>query len=146
MPFTFGDDPVNSGDSSAVNCMIVKGDLPLQIHWTLNGQPIVNEVDNMHVVRLSARLSSLSVDGIDERHRGVFRCIASNQAGRSEMDGELKVNGNCGRCLAEEEPLITFSLRPRSFAHTVRFRWRFFFDDQMLSIIVLVLTILLYFI
>lgn len=107
MPFTFGDDPVNSGDSTAVNCMIVKGDLPLQMHWTLNGQPIVNEVDNMQVVRLSARLSSLSVDGIDGRHRGVFRCIASNVAGRAEMAGELKVNGNCVRTCSAGQELLT---------------------------------------
>lgn len=93
MPFHFGDDSFNSGDSTAVQCMIVKGDLPIQIHWTLNGQPIVNELDNMQVMRLSPRLSSLSVDSIDGRHRGVFRCIASNLAGRAETDSILKVNG-----------------------------------------------------
>lgn len=73
--------------------MISKGDLPLQIHWTLNGEPIVNEANNMHVVRLSPRLSSLSIDGINGAHRGTFRCIASNLAGRSEQSSALKVNG-----------------------------------------------------
>lgn len=93
MPFDFGEDSFNSGDNTAVNCMIVKGDLPLQIHWTLNGEPIVNEANSMHVVRLSPRLSSLSIEGINGAHRGTFRCIASNLAGRAEASSDLKVNG-----------------------------------------------------
>lgn len=93
MPFDFGDDPFNSGDSTAVNCMISKGDLPLQIHWTLNGEPIVNEANSMQVLRMSPRYSSLSIETINGAHRGTFRCIASNLAGRSELSSELKVNG-----------------------------------------------------
>lgn len=93
MPFYFGDESFNSGDSTAVNCMISKGDLPLQIHWTLNGVPIVNEANSMHVMRLSPRLSSLSIEGINGAHRGTFQCIASNVAGRSESSSDLKVNG-----------------------------------------------------
>lgn len=93
MPFDFGDESFNSGDSTAVNCMISKGDLPLQIHWTLNGDPIVNQLNHMQVVRLSPRFSSLSIDDIGGAHRGTFRCIASNQAGRSEAQSDLKVNG-----------------------------------------------------
>lgn len=93
MPFEFGDESFNSGDSIAVQCMISKGDLPLQIHWTLNGDPIVNEAENIQVLRMSPRLSSLSIEGITGVHRGQFRCIASNLAGRAEFTSELKVNG-----------------------------------------------------
>lgn len=93
MPFDFGDESFNSGDSTAVQCMISKGDLPLQIHWTLNGEPVVNGANNMQVVRFSPRLSSLSIDAISGTHRGTFRCIASNLAGRVEASSDLKVNG-----------------------------------------------------
>lgn len=93
MPFDFGNESFNSGDSTAVNCMISKGDLPLQIHWTLNGEPVINGANSMQVVRFSPRLSSLSIDAISGAHRGTFRCIASNQAGREEASSDLKVNG-----------------------------------------------------
>ncbi len=93
MPFQFGDDSFNPGDSTAVNCMISKGDLPLNVKWTLNGQPVVNGENGLQVVKMSSRLSSLSIESLSDRHRGVFRCIVSNGAGESTYSSELKING-----------------------------------------------------
>lgn len=94
MPFQFGDDSFNPGDSTAVNCMITKGDLQnLRMKWTLNGQPIVNGENGLQVVKMSARLSSLSIESLSDRHRGIFRCIVSNDAGETHYLSELKING-----------------------------------------------------
>lgn len=93
VPFTFGDEPANPGDSNAINCMINKGDSPLDIKWSLNGQLIVNGENGIGMVRMSPRLSSLSIESINGKHRGVFKCMASNVAGTTEHSTELMVNG-----------------------------------------------------
>lgn len=95
MPFYFGDESFNSGDSTAVNCMISKGDLPLNIRWELNSQPILNGHHGVVIVKLSSRLSSLSINSISGEQRGIFKCIAENDAGSDEFESELKVNGIC---------------------------------------------------
>lgn len=61
--------------------------------WTLNNQPIVNEENGISINRISSKLSSLSIESINYKHRGVFKCIASNSAGTAEHYAELKVNG-----------------------------------------------------
>ena len=96
MPFFFGDEPSNYGDSTAVQCMVFKGDLPLQLHWTLNGQPITNEHSGIRIIKMSPKLSSLSIDAINGQHRGIFKCIATNAAGTAEQMAELIVNGTVG--------------------------------------------------
>lgn len=93
MPFVFGDEPSNYGDSTAVQCMVFKGDTPLQLHWTLNGQPITNEHVGIRIIKMSPKLSSLSIDSISGHHRGLFKCIATNAAGMAEQSAELMVNG-----------------------------------------------------
>jgi Immunoglobulin domain len=94
MPFTFGEDAFNPGDSVAVNCMVSKGDLPLEIMWTLNKQPVVSGENNILVTRMSKRLSSLSIEAITNHHRGVFECTTKNLAGATSHSAMLIVNGN----------------------------------------------------
>ncbi len=93
MPFVFGDEPTNYGESTAVQCMVSKGDLPLTIQWSLNGEPITSESDQITVVKMSPRLSSLSIESINHRHRGVYKCKSSNKAGTTEYTANLIVNG-----------------------------------------------------
>lgn len=93
MPFAFGDEPTNYGESTAVQCMASKGDLPLTIQWSLNGEPLTSDDDRITIVKMSARLSSLSIESINHRHRGVYKCRASNKAGSAELTANLIVNG-----------------------------------------------------
>lgn len=94
MPFFFGEEPTNFGESTAVNCMITKGDLPLAIQWSLNGEPLnTNENYGITIVRMNARLSSLNIESINQRHRGVFECMATNMAGTVQHTAQLIVNG-----------------------------------------------------
>lgn len=93
MPFTFGDESFNKGDSTGVSCMIVKGDLPLTIRWTLNSQPITSAATGITIVKLSAKTSVLNIASVDQEHRGIVQCIAENEAGSTEFASELHVNG-----------------------------------------------------
>lgn len=97
MPFVFGDEPTNYGESTAVQCMASKGDLPLTIQWSLNGDPLTSDNDQITVVKMSPRLSSLSIESINHRHRGVYKCKATNAAGSAEMTANLIVNGRLFR-------------------------------------------------
>lgn len=82
-----------------MNCMITKGDVEnLNIKWTLNGQPIVNGENGLQVLKMSPRLSSLSIESLSDRHRGIIRCIVSNNAGETNYLSELKINGTFKSC------------------------------------------------
>lgn len=63
--------------------------------WTYFGLslPIVSGQRSISVTRLNARTSVLSVDSLDAQHRGVYKCMAQNKAGRTNFQSELAVNG-----------------------------------------------------
>lgn len=73
--------------------MVAKGDLPLDIFWSLNSEPIVSGEYSFTVSRLNARTSSLNIEYLDGKHRGNYRCMAQNVAGSAEHYSELHVNG-----------------------------------------------------
>lgn len=93
MPFAFGDDVYNAGESIGIQCMANKGDLPIDIRWILNASPIVSSESELTIVKLNARTSSLNINSLDAIHRGTYKCIASNKAGTAEYSAELQVNG-----------------------------------------------------
>lgn len=92
LPIAFGDAVVNAGDVVAVQCMVLKGDLPLVIEWRHNNVSIVNS-PAINVLKTSARISTLNIESVRADHRGHFECVASNRAGRAESSAELMVNG-----------------------------------------------------
>lgn len=75
--------------------MAIKGDLPIDLFWTLNDVPIVSDAggQGVSVQRLNARTSALSIDALGAQHRGVYQCVARNRAGFSVVSSELTVNG-----------------------------------------------------
>lgn len=97
LPFSFPAEVVNMGDIISINCVVLKGDLPLNIYWTINNEPITTGVDGFTVMQLNARTSYLNVDSLEAKHRGTYRCIAMNLAGLAEYAAELQVNGGFGR-------------------------------------------------
>jgi len=92
--FDFGSEAANTGEISGGFCMVPKGDLPMEIRWTLNSAPIITGEHGFSLSRLNPRTSSLSIDSLEARHRGLYRCIASNKAGSAEYSAELHVNGH----------------------------------------------------
>lgn len=92
-PFSFSDEPSNTGEMAAVFCLVPKGDLPLEIRWTLNSAPIISGEHGFSLSRMNARTSSLNIESLGGIHRGVYKCIAKNKAGTNEFSAELHVNG-----------------------------------------------------
>uniref|UniRef100_A0A182NC81 Down syndrome cell adhesion molecule n=1 Tax=Anopheles dirus TaxID=7168 RepID=A0A182NC81_9DIPT len=92
MHFSFGEEILNTGDSVAVNCMVVKGDSPIEIRWYLNNVPISSENEGIVVVKLSEKLSSLSINSIEPQHRGFYECRVKNKAGEATSNAELIIN------------------------------------------------------
>lgn len=92
-PFGFGEVTANTGEIAGVFCLVPKGDLPMEIRWTLNSAPIINGEHGFSLLRMNARSSSLNIESLEARHRGLYKCLASNQAGISEYTAELRVNG-----------------------------------------------------
>nr|XP_017093528.2 Down syndrome cell adhesion molecule-like protein Dscam2 isoform X3 [Drosophila bipectinata] len=91
-PFDFGGEPANTGEVAGSFCMVPKGDLPLEIRWTLNSAPIITGEHGFSLSRLNPRTSSLNIDSLEARHRGLYRCIATNRAGSTDYSAELHVN------------------------------------------------------
>lgn len=93
MPFDFGDESINTGDTVGVQCLINKGDLPMEIRWVLDSSPIISGQNGISIVKLSQRTSTLNINSVEGMHRGIFKCVVSNAAGSVEHSAELNVNG-----------------------------------------------------
>lgn len=94
-PFYFGEEPLNRGEVASVVCTVPKGDLPLDIYWTINSALIVSGENGFNVFKMNKRASALNIESLEAMHRGLYKCIANNSAGYSEHIAELKVNGLC---------------------------------------------------
>ncbi|XP_015039116.2 Down syndrome cell adhesion molecule-like protein Dscam2 isoform X48 [Drosophila pseudoobscura] len=92
LPFSFGEAAADVGDIASANCVVPKGDLSLEIRWSLNSAPIVNGENGFTELRLNKRTSLLNIDSLSAFHRGVYKCTATNEAGTSEYVAELQVN------------------------------------------------------
>lgn len=79
---------------ATVQCAAVKGDLPLDIEWSLNSQPIKPDHHRDIVVRQSGqRASTLTIESVAARHAGTYSCSASNTAGSVSHSADLTING-----------------------------------------------------
>ncbi|XP_035788175.1 Down syndrome cell adhesion molecule-like protein Dscam2 isoform X32 [Anopheles albimanus] len=90
-PFTFGEEPMNFGDSGSVQCNVLSGDPPLSVRWFLNGYPI-HDHNTIKVTNIGKRLSVLNIDSVHGHHAGNYSCEASNDAGSVSYIAELLVN------------------------------------------------------
>lgn len=93
MPFVFGDEATNTGETVGIQCIVNKGDLPVEIRWILNSSPIISGENGITILKLNQRTSSLNINNVEGMHRGLFKCLVSNQAGTTEYSTELNVNG-----------------------------------------------------
>lgn len=101
-PFSFGDEAANAGEMATVQCAVIKGDLPVDIVWSLNGQ-LIDVMDaqtnqnydrqDIIVSRSNKRASTLTIDSVAARHAGEYSCTASNAAGSATHTSVLSVNG-----------------------------------------------------
>lgn len=92
VPFEFGTEPINSGDTIAINCVITRGDFPINITWSLNNKPI-REDDGISINNRK-KISALTIDSAEAIHRGEYSCAASNEAGSTSYSAFLAINGS----------------------------------------------------
>ncbi|XP_076265888.1 Down syndrome cell adhesion molecule 1 isoform X20 [Rhynchophorus ferrugineus] len=90
-PFDFGEEPVNSGDSASLNCLVTKGDLPINISW-LHNNVSIGYMDGIMTNKLGNKVSALTIESVQESHSGLYTCIAENKAGVSQYSASLYVN------------------------------------------------------
>ncbi|XP_026825587.1 Down syndrome cell adhesion molecule-like protein Dscam2 isoform X31 [Ooceraea biroi] len=92
-PFSIGDEPANWGEAVSAVCTIVKGDLPIEVSWALNGEPITKEnYGDVSISRNSKRVSVMTIEAVSPRHAGEYTCTASNAAGATSYSATLAVN------------------------------------------------------
>lgn len=80
-------------DTVSVNCVVSKGDVPIEIIWLFEGQRVTSN-DGITVSKMGAKMSTLYIESIRPRHAGNYSCVARNKAGQVEHSSELKVIGN----------------------------------------------------
>lgn len=91
-PFSFGDEPMNQDEPISISCTISGGDLPINVRWTLNSEPI----EPWHEIlteKRGKRIHVLMVESLKAKHAGKYTCLAENAAGIVEHSSELIFNG-----------------------------------------------------
>ncbi|XP_055593969.1 cell adhesion molecule Dscam2 isoform X18 [Uranotaenia lowii] len=90
MPFEFGDDSYDTSSTVSVQCVITKGDIPIDIGWLFNDR-MIDSNDGIVVSRTGHKMSTLYIESIQSGHAGNYTCRASNAAGSVEHSSALKV-------------------------------------------------------
>lgn len=93
VPFSFGEDTINTGDSTSLTCTVTKGDLPIEFSWLHNNNTVEND-DYIAIFKTSKKISTLSFDSVQPYHIGQYSCVAQNSAGFSSYSTDLFVNGS----------------------------------------------------
>lgn len=93
LPFTFGEEPFEAGQSTSVQCMVSVGDPPLSIDWAVDGIPLESSPERM-ISKVTGKLSLLSIEAVTARHVGNYTCRVENSAGSFYHTAQLLVNGS----------------------------------------------------
>lgn len=115
VPFSFAEsgESINVQESVSTLCSINKGDLPLNIWWTLTDSDLLmdrnlssNEI--VTITRNSPKLSVLNIESVQAQHRGNYTCYAQNRAGIAQHSSFLLINGELIR--EKFSPMIPISI------------------------------------
>lgn len=87
--FHFNANGVNGGQAVRVMCMAISGDLPIDIHWLKDGQPLLRSI--YHKIDEYTLILSLRQTTIGDS--GNYTCVARNAAGEARRWSLLKVKG-----------------------------------------------------
>lgn len=92
LPFDFGEDDINLGDFASLTCSVHKGDLPINISW-LHKNISIGYVDGILISKAGKKVSTVTIDSVQDRHAGEYTCVAENSAGVARYSVNLQVNG-----------------------------------------------------
>ncbi|GAB6022583.1 Down syndrome cell adhesion molecule-like protein 1 [Chamberlinius hualienensis] len=92
-PFTFQNTDLYEGMRVQVMCAVRQGDLPINIRWFKNGQPLLSSSHTGVTIRIfDGYTSSLSIQSVTPGHNGNYTCVASNAAATVNFTAPLSVN------------------------------------------------------
>ncbi|XP_065334249.1 cell adhesion molecule Dscam2-like isoform X1 [Cloeon dipterum] len=94
-PFSFRAD-LHLGERVGLQCMVSKGDPPLEVSWLKDGRPLVGS-DELVIRHLDEFTSSLAIGALAPRHSGNYTCVARNLVAAAAHSAGLSVNGTCPR-------------------------------------------------
>jgi len=92
-PFSFGENPLQSGESAAVTCTVSAGDHPLELSWWFNDERINPDSADLSIMT-GKRSTTLTIESVAGNHSGNYTCMARNAAGHAEVTTQLFVNGS----------------------------------------------------
>ena len=92
VPFSFGEAPINQGETAVIMCNIKKGDKPVSITWSLKGD-IVSSDPSLTTSMIGTQISLLTITNVGYIHSGTYTCRATNEAGSVTHSAGLLVNG-----------------------------------------------------
>ena len=92
LPLKFGKEVFDEGDFAQVTCIVTKGDFPLSIHWSINGDA-VDSVESIFISPVGSRASYLYIYPVSHKHRGFYSCHVTNEAGTASASAILRVKG-----------------------------------------------------
>lgn len=89
---------MNLDESVSTVCSITKGDSPIKIWFTFQGEDDLyssnlTSNDGIVIMRNTQKMSALSIEAVKARHRGNYTCFASNRAGVAQHSTYLSING-----------------------------------------------------
>lgn len=100
VPFSFAEpgESINVHESVSTLCSINKGDLPLNIWWTLTSSDLLTDrnltsSEIVTITRNSQKLSVLNIESVQAQHRGNYTCYAQNRAGIAQHSSFLLIKG-----------------------------------------------------
>lgn len=86
------DEAVFAGESVHLDCHVSKGDTPLNITWSFQGEPVMRRM-GVSTTTLSARVSVLDIPTAMGTNSGNYTCTATNRAGSASHSTLLNVIG-----------------------------------------------------
>ena len=90
-PFSF-ESQLLAGFETQIQCFISKGDVPIDIEWYFEGNP-VSQVNGVHTMNIGTKSSILNIQSVGHSHTGEYACIARNKAGEDIFKSHLTVLG-----------------------------------------------------
>lgn len=88
------DYPLYVGDYYQLNCAVLHGDVPFNITWYYNDEPVYHK-PGITTLMQSTRSSSLNIESVQPEHAGKYSCIGANHAGYTEVSTNLTIRGLC---------------------------------------------------
>jgi len=92
LPFSFGDGPVNAGESVQLSCSVAKGDKPMSITWSFYGEELSSHM-GVTTQMFGDTTNFLSIPSVSGSNRGNYTCVAKNSVGLDSFTSQLMVNG-----------------------------------------------------